>query len=193
MTSMKFCVQVPMAVASLLSAGAHAGITAVEWSTAAGGNGHWYMCHRFDNPVDWHVAKAEAESLGGYLATITSAAENMFVFDVSLAQNGWDSSTPSGPYLGASKQADGSFAWVTGEAFEYANWLPGEPSSGSWEPYLHMLGGPPGTTAPNPFWNDIDGTQITAMFEFNSQPVPGPAAISVMFAIGATPLRRRRH
>lgn len=179
------------AAAMLVTVNLNASV-AVQWSSAAGGNDHWYMCFRFAGPTDWTVAQAIAESWGGHLATITSAEENQFVFDLSLAQGGWDPSHPGGPYLGARKNTSNQFEWVTGETFTYANWLPGEPSSGLWEPYLHFLGGGPGTTSPNPFWNDTDGTTSTAMFEFNSAPLPAPGVITLAGLAGILSKRRRR-
>lgn len=57
---------------------AHAVI--LEWSIGDGGNGHSYeVIH--DGNITWPQAKAAAESKGGYLATITSAAENLWITD----------------------------------------------------------------------------------------------------------------
>lgn len=182
-------------LSSLAANGAAASLNAgvaLQWSSAVGGNDHWYMCYRFAEVTDWTVTHSLAQSWGGYLATITSAQENQFVFDVSLAQGGWDPSHPSGPYLGARKNASNQFEWVTGEAFTYTNWLPGEPSSGLWEPYLNFLGGGPGTTTPHPYWNDINGSQFTAMFEFNTAPVPSPGAIALGSLVRLVSLGRRR-
>jgi hypothetical protein len=183
-----------LAACMSLSATVHAGFTAgaaVQWLSATGGNDHWYLCVRFATVTEWTVAQSLAESWGGHLATITSAEENQFVYNVSLAQGGWDPTHPSGPYLGARKNSANQFEWVTGEAFTYTNWLPGEPSSGSWEPYLNFLGGGPGTTSPGALWNDTDDSQMTAMFEFNSVPVPAPSAIALLGAAGLVGSRRR--
>lgn len=55
----------------------------LQWSTAVGGNGHYY--ERIDLPlVTWDEAKADAESRSfqgrdGYLVTITSQSESDFV------------------------------------------------------------------------------------------------------------------
>lgn len=182
-----WCASAALAVTTNLDAS-----VAVQWSSSSGGNDHWYMCFRFAGPTDWTVAQAIAESWGGHLATIASAQENQFVYDLSLTQGGWDPSHPSGPYLGARKNASNQFEWVTGEAFTYSNWLPGEPSSGLWEPYLHFLGGGPGTTTPNPYWNDTDGTNSTAMFEFNAAPIPSPGVIVLAGLAGAISKRHRR-
>jgi hypothetical protein len=57
--------------------------------------------------------------------------------------------------LGGYKLPDNSFRWVTDEPWSYTSWLPGEPSSGLWEPYLNFLG-PQGTTSSGATWNDTD-------------------------------------
>jgi formylglycine-generating enzyme required for sulfatase activity len=57
--------------------------------------------------------------------------------------------------LGAYKLPSNSFRWVTDEPWSYTSWLPGEPSSGLWEPYLNFLG-PQGTTSSGATWNDTD-------------------------------------
>jgi MYXO-CTERM domain-containing protein len=165
---------------------------AVQWSSAVGGNDHWYMCFRFANSTPWSVAQSIAQSWGGHLATITSAEENQFVYDVSISQNGWTFFDQwVGPYLGARKNSANQFEWVTGEAFTYASWLPGEPSSGLWEPNLMFLGGAPFTTNIGPYWNDVDDSQLSAVFEFSTAPLPAPGAIVLAGFAGLTSRRRR--
>ena len=56
----------------------------VQWSSASGGNDHWYEVVNHGSGVSWDEAKALAESstylgLQGHLVTITSAAEDAFV------------------------------------------------------------------------------------------------------------------
>ena len=54
----------------------------VQWTVGSGGNGHWYEF--ISTSVDWNTARANALAstflgMQGYLATITSLAENVFV------------------------------------------------------------------------------------------------------------------
>src|SRR5436190_21444639 len=50
----------------------------VQWTTAAGGNGHYYQVVSVTNGISWQQARNAAASMGGYLATVTSAEENDF-------------------------------------------------------------------------------------------------------------------
>ena len=56
----------------------------VRW-TGDGGNGHWYLVMRTPQLVSWDSARSFATNDGGYLATITSAAENAFVVGSNVA------------------------------------------------------------------------------------------------------------
>jgi hypothetical protein len=89
----------------------------------------------------WAEAKADAESRGGYLATITSAEENARVFAAVQSNN---------PWLGGTDQAgEGTWAWVTGESWSYSNWYPGQPDNDSGAAdYLHFWNG-------GDQWNDL--------------------------------------
>lgn len=112
--------------------------------------GHYYEF--VTNPgITWHNAKAAAENsyfygLQGYLATITSDAENQFVVS-KLQGQGW---------FGASDEAqEGNWKWVTGpEAGTqfwqgtgsgsavgglYNNWSSGEPNDAGGEDHVHFL------------------------------------------------------
>ncbi len=95
-------------------------------------NGHWYQV--FDNTMTWHEAKDYCKSIGGYLATITSQQENDFVFENLVY--------PIGHYCwlgGTDETNEGTWQWITGEAWEYSNWNPGEPNDGcDGEDYLHI-------------------------------------------------------
>ena len=148
---------------SLIAGAAGAQSTqAVEWKVSEGGNGHWYQCLRSTTTSDsWLPAKSDAELRGGHLATITSAAENSWVYALTVSQNAWNGR--GGPLLGARKNPSNSFYWITGEPFGYTNWLPGEPSSGLWEPYLMFLG-PPYSSQSGPTWNDTDAVNSPGNF-----------------------------
>ncbi len=134
----------------------------VEWRVADGGNGHYY--ERVDVPegIVWPAARTEAEyrffnGSQGYLATITSGAENQFIFDNLIAA---DTNPASMKYF-IGGFLDGSWQWVTAEEWSYTNWWVTEPSGdgtaleiasslaepeskwGTWndEPYINMRGG----------------------------------------------------
>ena len=121
----------------------HASAERVRWEVAEGGNGHWYEAltgpERFPGlprPISWTDADLDARARGGYLATITSEAENEFVFSLIDEPLYWYSvPRPEnfGPWLGGVQspgavEPSGGWSWVTGEPFEYANWHPGEPN-----------------------------------------------------------------
>ena len=75
-------------------------------------NGHTYQ--RFDESMSWKDAKAYCESLGGYLATITSSAEQEAVKEL-IAKG-----TKAQYWLGGTDEATlNDWQWVTGEAFTY--------------------------------------------------------------------------
>lgn len=90
--------------------------------------GHSYK--RIDAQISWTEAKAACESSSGYLATITSQAENDFVF-TSVGVAGWDH------WLGATDGGqEGTWLWVTGETWGYTNWASGQPNNLHDQDYL---------------------------------------------------------
>lgn len=87
----------------------------IQWNN----NKHFYQ--RFDQAVTWAIAKNKCETQGAHLATVTSSAENGFIYSnmgVARAQDWY--------FLGGSDSVqEGIFAWVTGEKWVYqnfANW-----------------------------------------------------------------------
>jgi hypothetical protein len=133
---------------------------ATIWSVASGGNGHGYLLVTVKSVITWSDAKAAAIGMGGHLATITSAAENDFVFSLaSGVATAWAPDVPydqsQGPWLGAS--ATGSvWSWVTGEPWSYTNWGSGQPSGmfmGTIEDKLEFNSF--GTVQPASTWNDV--------------------------------------
>ena len=111
-------------------------------------NGHTYLY--YSSPVTWYFAKEYCESLGGHLITITSEQENQLAKQITDNNNVW---------LGASDAgSEGTWYWVTGEPFEYTNWLELQPdntpndSTGE-ENYAEL--NPTWTTQQG--WNDVRG------------------------------------
>jgi len=113
-------------------------------------NGHYYQL--VTNQLSWQNASAAASNsvylnLQGYLATVTSQAENDFI--KSLLQ-----SDARGVRLGGTDAGtEGQWRWVTGESFNYTNWYTGEPNnSNGTEHYLSMLG--PVLGSLSGYWSD---------------------------------------
>jgi len=82
-------------------------------------NGHSYSLLSQNT---WTAAEAEAVTLGGHLATVNDAAENV-----------WICNTFAGSYylwIGLNDVAsEGQFVWSSGEPATYTNWYPGEPNN----------------------------------------------------------------
>ena len=131
----------------------------VKWDAISGGNGHWYKAVVNTTGLNWMQADQAAHSDGGYLATITSAAENSFVFNVVndpqfFSGNG---NNGSGPALGgirtnSASPASADWTWETGEPWSYTAWGPGQPDSLS-ETRLEFWSGIQGNPSPN--WNNL--------------------------------------
>ena len=120
------------------------------WEQSVGGNGHTYEVRCADGVITWDEADLLARQAGGHLATITSAAENDWLFNTlassqSLYTHGW-----WGPWLGgrqSTSQPDysepaGGWIWTTTEPMSYTNWLPGQPDNGHGgaENAIHFVG-----------------------------------------------------
>ena len=97
------------------------GIDGIGYHSETSFNGHRYIL--MSGRLTWEETKAYAESIGGHLATITSAEENEALRDLAAA------SGYSAVWLGA-ENTSGSWKWVTEEEFSYSCWGDGEPSGG---------------------------------------------------------------
>jgi hypothetical protein len=94
----------------------------VQWRVSEGGNGHWYAAAR--QLRVWSSARADAQSVGGYLATTTSQAELQFLRPMLANPLGADY------WLGGSRVAGANtWAWITDEPFVFTAWEPGEPDN----------------------------------------------------------------
>ena len=106
---------------------------AVEWTEAEGGNGHWYAVVT-GQQLNWQEAVSTAESQGGYLVTCTSQEENEFVRTQLIPCFG---SIPAA-WMGGFRESPEIWAWVTGEEWDYANWILGDPNDTSSQPALNF-------------------------------------------------------
>ncbi len=129
----------------------------VQWKVQDGGNGHWYKGVSISGGIRWQEARQAAESRGGYLATITSAEENTFVYRLSRLSDIVWAAGYSGPWLGGfqadgSKEPDGGWRWVSGEPWRYTAWASREPSNTrNQEKFLQYND----NGAKNAGWNDV--------------------------------------
>ena len=115
-----------------------AAITGVLYSSATG---HYYKL--YTTLSNWSTAKSSAIAVGGYLATVTSSTENQFLYSNGLAANT--------PWIGGTDEVtENTWAWVTGETWNYSNWGSGEPNNSGNEDYITMRS--------DGFWNDWTGT-----------------------------------
>ena len=170
----------------------------VQWSSADGGNDHYYEF--VASPTTWDSASADAQSrthtgLTGHLLTLTSAAEKDFVNGTLLfGANTW---------LGAQRvEFSNAFIWSVGpEAGQvfydgglvsgaYSSFWGGEPNGQfTGENHVEMWGNN---------WNDMPGNQARAyVVEYSAAsiaaPVPLPASGLMLIAgLGALGFGRRR-
>jgi hypothetical protein len=102
-------------------------------------NGHSY--YRSTGSMTWTDARQACLNMGGHLVTVTSPAENNFIFN--LWPNGWIGLTD--------EVVEGQWRWVTGEPYSYSSWNPGEPNNAGNEDYVQFVGGGRWNDLPNNF------------------------------------------
>lgn len=112
----------------------------VKSFTRPEGDTHYYEVVLVNSMnVSWVQAAVLAKSEGGYLASLTSAEENAFVFDlVNNDKYFWqfpDDYTPDshyrikiGPFLGGVRVSEtedslDGWQWLSGEPWDYTNWV----------------------------------------------------------------------
>ncbi len=110
-----------------------------QWPVSAGGNGHFYQAVAVRPGISWDQAQAAAEKAGGYLVTITSEAENAFVFKLIDKPQYWNASRTAsvnvcGPWIGCvqaqgSPEPNGGWGWVNGEESTYTKWDAQQPNN----------------------------------------------------------------
>ncbi len=180
-------------LALLLLSCAMAQASLVQWPVSQGGNGHFYEAVAVDQPLTWWQADAAAQQAGGYLAAITSAAENAFVFSLIDDPAYWNPGyNLRGPWIGGfqpqgSPEPAGGWSWVSGDPFTYSNWDDSQPNefNGNHEDYIHYGNRPVST----PTWNDVPGDfmEITA---YVAEYIPEPATL-LLLGLGVVMVRRR--
>ncbi|MDH4156758.1 MAG: T9SS type A sorting domain-containing protein [candidate division Zixibacteria bacterium] len=131
----------------------------IQWPKSQGGNDHWYGV--LTEHMCWPDAEALAHSLKlpdgqkGYLATVTSQAENDFIVQFlvdTVPLPGWTYDYwLGGRYVSPLDQ----WTWISGEAFEYTNWGPGEPDDPMQQSFLALRGWPDPVVGEIGTWNSM--------------------------------------
>lgn len=179
----------------------------IQWTVGSGGNGHYYEF--VSTAVNWSTARTGALGssylgLNGYLATITSAQEQSFLWSnfKSLAWVGgsdeWDPSSESDQQIW--KWMDGPEAgqifWNNGPTLAYAFWSGGEPNNCcGGEDYLQYA-----WNLSTGAWNDHGGpgnpSQVNGYLieysQWGNVPEPATTAALLGLALGSLALARRR-
>ncbi len=100
--------------------------------------GHLYIAVKLGTYSDWYRNNSNAKRVGGHLVTITSPAENRFVYELFAGDEGFfltdSGGSMHGPGIGLqqfdrSKEPAGGWGWITGEPLSYVGWSPGNPDN----------------------------------------------------------------
>jgi hypothetical protein len=155
MRSLKSIGQKSLGVLSSLAIAAGASAQdAVQWRVEDGGNGHWYrIVVRPYGPYNWNMTRADAQAVGGDLASFEAPAEWGFIRSrCRLLPDGTVTQ-----FLAGGRRQPGvksPWVWLTGDPFSYFAWNVGVPNNGTGENFVLCVGS--GTGGPSDFdgWDD---------------------------------------
>lgn len=131
-------------------------------------NGHAYELVKVKRGISWPEAREEAERRGGYLACITSSAENQFVRKLLRDE---DLKVSNGPWLGGfqpdgSPEPDGNWQWVSKEPWNFDDWDNEQPNNyKAGECYLQYM---------NKGWNDQGAKNKLPAYVVEYESLPQP-------------------
>ncbi|MGI0116203.1 PEP-CTERM sorting domain-containing protein [Zooshikella sp. RANM57] len=158
--------------------------------------GHYY--EYISSPLIWTAARTAALSMShlglpGYLATVTSVAENTFLTGLG-ATTGWlggSDMAVEGDWRWMDGPEAGTQFWLGGPTSAFASWGPGEPNNLGGEDFLELSSGT---------WNDLgSGSRLGYFVEYSAttplpDPIPVPATIALfgLGLLGLSTLRSKR-
>lgn len=156
------------------------------------GNGHYYEVVWHPAQLVWNEANAQVASMThigiqGYLATITTAAENDFLANM-LTTIGPETHQVS--WLGG-QQVAGDWLWITGETWGYENFNPLGANSGTDLQMWWLPQSSPTYGVEHGTWNaQVAGNDAGSRTYIVEYDVPEPATL-MLFATGLLALARR--
>lgn len=160
----------------------------VLWDSGTGGNDHYYEL--VTTPAAWSDARLDAAArsyngLQGYLASVTSLAENNFILNLIAGQPAvWIGGTDlgsDGTWYWVDGPEDGQIFYQNGSPVAFSGFPGGEPNGGTSENALE-------TGFFGIYWNDRPETQPWAyIVEYGgvaaaTTPVPAPAGATLLIA-----------
>ena len=157
------------------------------------GNGHWYKAEWTGGNnigANWAEAEAAARAQGGYLATVTSDAEDAFVFSLLNYPKLWRNITnnSAGPWIGGFQTPDScepgcGWGWVTGEAWSFTKWGAAEPNNINGTPEDRVCYWSNTPAQQHDQWNDWGGYNPTCGYvvEVDCLGVTQPASTCAQF------------
>jgi hypothetical protein len=190
--------------AACFCASAAARADVVVWRPEDGGNGHGYEVVPVPGGIGWNVARSQARGRGGYLASVNSAEENAFIYNLVNFPEYWHIVEPAprryfGPWLGG-VQAPGAptpaanWSWDDGTPMTYTNWVPGQPDdfNGNNEIYAHFFGRD-ALGGRTPMWNDaIDPPNGGIVIAYVVEYIPEPAGLAFLGVAAVVAFHRPR-
>lgn len=165
----------------------------ILWDSGTGANGNAY--EYIAGTTTWTAANAAAGAMTfngatGHLVTLHSSEETAFI---NPLYSGDPNTTVFGPWIGLNDiVSEGTYVWVTGEAYTYSNFSAGEPNNSGNEDGVHLWGATSGR--PLGSWNDWqvaanNGGGFIVEFESSEMtPVPEPTVFSLIL-LGLAGLR----
>jgi len=124
-------------------------------------NGHYYEF--VEEQLSWSGARDSAISMGGYLATITTPEETVFIGSNFGVRRYWI----GGYQLEGSTEPGNGWQWVTGEAWgSYTNWHTLEPNNSTYdEDFLEVF------PFEGVYWNDYSDRMVNYyLIEYDTDP-----------------------